>query len=158
MKSWKRLFRDIVRDRAIRWVGVVALAMGLLIGPLMAQGAAAEISGCRDDPIVHLSDGTIVKVHTTVADAASDVHNVTYTLYAPAGTSVTNVVYTGGQLAGKETIQVFSNNLPATYDTDTVVSTGTAGVSVTAWTEVPSVGTASVTGQSGQDLAVHIGG
>jgi hypothetical protein len=130
---------------------------GLLSGPVMAHPAAASIGFCRTDPMVKLSDGTMVRLKVEINDTADDVQQVSYTLHVPTGISVDKVHY-AGPLGSKENVEVLADDPANTYDTDTLVSTGTSGVGVTVSTDVSHVGAGSASGASGQDLLVHIAG
>jgi len=147
-----------IRPSKRLWLGAAALATALLGNSLLPHSASAAIGYCRTDPIVHLSDGTVVHMSAAINDDSSDVQQVTYTLHAPAGTSVANVVYTGGQHAVKETLNFVADETSGAYDTATVVSTGATNVHVTAETRVSGLGSASSTGQSGQAVTIHLAG
>jgi hypothetical protein len=128
----------------------------------MPHSVHAAISGCRSDPKVYLSDGSIVQLSATIEAPPGQVKQVDYTVHVPAGASVNHVVYTGGNLKGKEVLSVVADDAPVTYDTDTVVYAATPGQSVTAKTEADyndsHVGTVSVTGFDAQVLQVHLTG
>lgn len=138
------------------WLGAALAATSLLAGPLFPHHASAAIGYCRSDPMVQLSDGTVIHMRAVIQDDASDVQGVDYTLHAPAGTTVKHVAYTGGPSA-KETFHLVADEASDTFDTVTVVSTGLANVAVTAETQVAGLGSGSASGLSGESLAVHIG-
>ena len=125
---------------------------------LLPRGAAAEISGCRSDPIVMLSDGTVFQVDTSIADAPSDVQQLSYAIQVPGDTTVLKVVSTGGTLKGKEIVTVSATGSPGTYSADVLVSTGLANVPVSVRARVPGAGSTVAAGQSGQDLLVQVDG
>jgi hypothetical protein len=131
------------------------LCLAASFGP---ESAAAQTSVCRTDPIVALSNGVTVKITASIADYSSDVQHVSYVLHAPAGTSVTKVTLTGGPFAARESFSFYSDGAVHTYDTDTVVTTGRAGVAVTATTAVHSTTsvTRSTSGTDRQHLLVYL--
>lgn len=134
-----------------------AVLVGVVAGSGVAHRASAAISYCHSDPIVTLSNGSQVDLTATISDTASDVKSVVYTLHAPAGSSVVRLVTTGGAFSGKETLNFYADNAAGTYETDTVVSTRTSPVAVTAQTRV--VGgvqlSGSASGYDKQNLPVH---
>src|SRR5438105_1989144 len=75
----------------------VALLAGTLLGSSAGLGVAhAQISGCRSDPIVALSDGSTIKLVDDLNDSIQDIQHITYTLHVPARLTVTRVTYTNG--------------------------------------------------------------
>lgn len=132
------------------------LVAASLVSPLFAPQAHAIIGGCRGDPVVTLSNGTVVDLTTTVDDTLSDVRQIAYTLHVPPGVFAVAVV----SLGPEETLQVVDDNPAQTYDDDTWVDTATTGVSARAdMTIVPLIGlpaTGSDTGTDHTTLSVHI--
>jgi hypothetical protein len=133
-------------------------ALLFLAGSFEAGKASAQISICRADPIVRLSNGATIDLSASIGDSSSDVQHVSYVLHAPAGTSVTHVTFTGGPFAGRESLAFYPDDPARTYDTDTVVTTGHTGVAVNATTAVHSATsvTRSASGTDRQDLHVHV--
>lgn len=72
--------------------------------------ASAGLDACRVDPIVWLSDGSVVSLTARVATSASNVERIDYVLYAPRGVQVVKVVYTGGALRDKENVMLVADN------------------------------------------------
>lgn len=143
-----------------RVVAAPLLAAGLLATLPPPPLAHAELVGCRSDPVVTLSDGTVLDLSAQISDAVADVQQVVYTLHVPLGTRVVSLVSTDGALGLKESVRITADDLPTTYDTGTAVSTGTAGVAVTATTTVvpllgPTVGGAA-SGKDQQTLPIHL--
>lgn len=141
-------------------VGAAILATGLIAGPFGAHEAGASWSSCSTDPIVYLSDGSVVTVTASINADPSDVKRVLYVLDAPAGTHVINVVYTGDAFAGKELFRFRADNPAGTYDSDTVAYTEGRSVPMTVTMTVagatPTSGT--VSGYSKHTLHVHTSG
>ncbi len=137
------------------------LAAGLLINAPLVRVAHADISGCRSDPVVALSNGVTVDLSAVIADGAADVRGVAYTLHVPAGLRAVSVAPSGGPLGPKETIAVVADDAPATYDSATVVTTGTRGVAVSATTTLvaatgATLATGTARGRDRQTLRVHL--
>lgn len=128
---------------------------GLLAAGTATHPAAAYVDYCRTDPIVHLSNGKVIQLRTTIWDAASDVSSVVYTVSAPAGMQVQSVTYTGGALAGKEVVHVVQAG-NGQYAADTVVNTNINTADVAAQMHVAGIGFSAATGQSGQDLQLQV--
>jgi hypothetical protein len=144
-------------------LSALALAVGLLVGPLLAGHASAYLGVCATDPVVVLSDGMRVTVTTAIVDTPKDVRSVVYTIHAPAGVTL-NHVHSWGRLHRVERVQVAGDQAPGSYRVDTVVSTGTAGVAVTTTATLTDttlgvvVDLRSVSGVSGQTVAVSLAG
>jgi hypothetical protein len=132
------------------------LLAGMITSLLVPQSVHAEVTICRTDPRVWLSNGKTVTLIASSNDAAGDVKSITYTLHAPVGTTVTRVVYTGFRFTGKETLRFFADKVTGRYTTDTVVTTGSSGIPVTAATSIPSVGVGAASGYANQDLIVNL--
>jgi hypothetical protein len=130
MMIGSRVFRPRYYGRALP--GAALLAAGLLAGSLPAPAAHAAIGGCRSDPIVLLSNGDILDLSANIDDSVTDIQQVTYTLHGPAGNSVTGVIPTSGVLGPKETFQYTADGAAGSYGVETVVSTLTPHVDVTA--------------------------
>jgi hypothetical protein len=130
MMIGSRAFRSPNYGRALP--AVALLAAGLLAGLLPAPAAHAAIGGCRSDPIVLLSNGDILDLSANIDDSATDVQQVTYTLHGPAGSSVIGVIPTSGVLGPKETFQYTADAAAGSYGVETMVSTLTPNVGVTA--------------------------
>lgn len=129
-----------------------ALAATLLALALPTPAARAAIGACGSDPAVVLSNGVTVDLSASIADDATDVQQVAYTLHAPAGTTVVAWIGTDGPLGPAETLRYVADDAPDTYDSSTTVRTGATGVSVTAtMTLVPPVAPLASTSTSGRD-------
>ena len=140
------------------WLGLLVLIGALLTGPLAPGEAAAGFGGCRTDPIVLLSNGTMVALTATIQDDPTDIRGITYRLHVPSGVSADMVVYTGGALQGIEAVDVVADNAAGAYDTDTLVSTAASDIPVTATMMTSGAGSASISGSSGQTLHLHLSG
>jgi hypothetical protein len=110
---------------------------------------------------VVLSNGATLDLQASIADSASDVSSVTYTVHVPKGTYVVSVLNTDGVLGLAEHIQVYSDSWPGSYTSTTLVSTRAPGVAVTAYATVVSaldiaLGSKSVSGSAGETLSITI--
>ncbi len=139
----------------------VFLAAGLLVNSSLPRAAHADIGGCRSDPVVALSNGTVVDLSAAIAADAADVQGVAYTLHVPAGLRAVSVAPSGGPLGPKEMIAVVADDAPGVYDSATVVTTMTRGVTVTATTALVAatsapLATGTASGLDRQTLRVHL--
>jgi hypothetical protein len=139
---------------------VCTLFGALLLSLLGVQNAQAQISGCRSDPKVSLSNGGLVTLTATSSLSISQVSSITYELHIPAGQTVTNVAYTGGAYAGKEKLTWFADDAAGTYNSMTTLSASSGSASVTANITVnlgqKKQASAQVTGSSGQPLSLQV--
>jgi hypothetical protein len=140
------------------WLAATLFIGGLIACPFTAGKASADISVCITDPVVLLSNGTMVDITATISDQAADVKHIAYTLDAPAGTSVIAITYSQGSIGSVESFQFRADNSPGRYDTTAVVTTGASGVPVKLMAAGSHLGSGSATGTSGQSLAVHLVG
>ncbi len=137
-------------------------AVGLLAGAGVPRPptAHADSVGCRADPAVLLSDGTVVDLSATIAVDAANVQEVAYALPIPVGVGVVGWATTGDALGARETLRVARADALGVYDADTVVTTGTPGVGVVARVLVAGPGgvvdAGSAVGRDGQDLHVRV--
>jgi hypothetical protein len=90
-------------------LGIAVAALGMA---LPAQ-ASAQLTACRSDPVVFLSNNHKVQLTSTVNTAASNVTSVNYVLHAPAGSAVTSVTWTGGGI--KESLAFYPDAGKNTY-------------------------------------------
>jgi hypothetical protein len=160
MKREKGTEKMSIIRRARVPFAAIALAAGLLAGPLTSHFADASLGVCRGDPVIALTDGTQIQVETAVLDVKQDVKAVTYTVHVPAGSGVSYVQYGGGYLKHLESVQVRADNAANTYDVDTLVTTGTPGFTVTSTTTVTNTqgntAATTTTGTSGTDVLAHV--
>ena len=147
-------------DKYIRLRGGAAAVLCLLIALLAAPGAQAAASVCRTDPIVWLSDGHKVTLSANIGTELSKVHQVTYTLHAPAGLTVTSIVHTAGGLGIKEVFYFYADQPAKHYNAQTVVRTG-GNVAVTANTSITvqaggAVGSDSTNGTANMPIGTEV--
>jgi hypothetical protein len=128
---------------------------GALGGPLLAGGAHAQISGCRSDPVVTLSNGDQVTLYEDISDTATDVTQITYQLHIPVGLSVKSVTYSGAIASKLQSITLTADENLGNYDAYTVVSTKTPNIPVTAYMTANTTTSTQTAGHSGQVLHSH---
>lgn len=143
--------------RAVAACGAITVLVPLLTRSSLTPVAHADIAGCRSDPALLLSNGVELDVSSAIADTAADVQQVTYTVHIPGGTSP--VLAVAGSLGAREVWRVVADNPPDTYDTSTLVTTLTYGVSVQTTTQAFGLGGAplvTIAGQDHQELRAHV--
>lgn len=124
-----------------------AFLLAVMCALALSPAAYAAVVGCRADPVVKLSDGTVLDVSVAIDADVSDVSEIHYTVHGPRGVQVVAVIHppTPG-LAGRETFSYFDDAAPGHYVTETVVHTTRDNVAVTAYT---TFGTSAVSTVSG---------
>jgi hypothetical protein len=148
--------------RRLPVLGGAALLAGALGAGSMVGTASAHVSVCRTDPVFFLSNGYKLTIYAIINSQAQQVRNVNYVVHIPQGTHVVRTVLTGGQFTHKETVQATADDSTGQYNTDTLVTTSTPTVGVTATTILlnqvtdgnPVSGSAS--GSNGQHLLVQL--
>jgi hypothetical protein len=138
-------------------LGASVLAAGLLAGLVAPHLAHAQVSGCRADPVVSLSNGTQLDLYASIDDSSQDVQQVTFNVIVPRG--VQEVAYTPGFLGPKQVVNVYAHGGPHNYIIATLVTTQTSGVQVTATTRAVGTGgiaSASNSGYARQWITVHV--
>jgi len=111
------------------------LLVGLAFGGPLSQTTEAAISGCRADPIVMLSDGTVLDVTADIGTSVSNVTEIHYVVHGPQGVRLIASISTPTLgFTGKETFTYYDDALAKQYITETLVRTTRDKVSVTALT------------------------
>ena len=116
------------------------LLLGLAMSEAFAPISEAAVGGCRSDPIVVLSDGTILDVSADIGTAVSNVREIYYVVHGPRGVKLVSAISTptlGFQ--GKETFTYYADAAPNQYITETLVQTTYNQVNVTAHTTFANV-------------------
>lgn len=141
-------------------VRLAAIGMLAAVTCLAIPGhASAQLTACRSDPIVFLSNNHKVQLTSTITIAPSGLTSVNYVLHAPAGTSVTGVTWTGGGIHEtlgfyadepqnsydmSETVQVRKNPIPFTLSATVLNTAGGGSTSATANASSPHAASAHV--------------
>jgi hypothetical protein len=116
------------------------LLLGLAMSEAFAPLSHAAVGGCRSDPIVVLSDGTILDVSADIGTAVTNVREIHYVVHGPRGVKLVAAISTptlGFQ--GKESFTYYADAAPNQYITETLVQTTYDQVSVTAYTTFANV-------------------
>jgi hypothetical protein len=137
--------------KAFRIAFVVLIATLALI-PSSAYTAALP---CRSDPVVILSNGTIIDLSADVDAMLWDIASVHYTLHVPKGLRAILIVRTPNWPGTKEKFSVVADQAPNTFDSTTTVFTKRPGVGVTANLLV-NLQYAAARGWDGQPLRVGV--
>ncbi|MFO7170460.1 MAG: hypothetical protein DIU80_020725 [Chloroflexota bacterium] len=120
--------------RGLRSLPGVLLA-GLILCGLFTPTAEAAVKGCRTDPIVILSDGTILDIQAAIDTSVSNVREIHYIVHGPPGVKLVAAISTPTLgFRGKETFTYYADAQPYQYVTDVVVHTTGERVSVTSYT------------------------
>ena len=116
------------------------LLVGLALSEPFAPISEAAVGGCRSDPIVILSDGTILDVSADIDTDVSNVREIHYVVHGPRGVKlVSRDQHTHARVQGKETFTYYDDAAPKQYITETLVQTTYNQVSVTAHTTFVNV-------------------
>ncbi len=133
-------------------LGVCAafVAMGLL------APVEAGFSSCSGDPILVLSDGSVLSVSVRIGTDASQVTTIDYAVHGPRGTKLVAVLNTPMVgFEGKEHFAFTDDAQPNQFLTDTMVQTRSNNVKVTATTTL-GIRSKSVAGTNGQHLKITL--
>lgn len=151
--------RLVVMRPARRLIVAVLLLSSWLAGPLAPRHAFAAIQGCQSDPAVILSNLATLDLQAGIGDSLTDVKQVVYVVHAPVGIKMLALINTDGLMGLKEKVMFYSDNLPNTFDTQTIVYTGKPATVKAYSTDVSALnlilGTATAPGMSGQWLHLH---
>jgi hypothetical protein len=119
---------------------VCLLLAGLAMSEPFASTSKAAVGGCRSDPIIILSDGTILDVSADIGTAVSNVREIHYVVHGPLGVKLVSAISTPTLgFSGKETFTYYADAAPNQYITETLVQTTYDQVSVTAHTTFANV-------------------
>jgi hypothetical protein len=122
----------------ITLVGFLMLALAL--SEPLAPVSEAAVGGCRADPIVILSDGTVLDISVGIGTAVSNVREIHYIVHGPRNVWLVGAISTptlGFQ--GKETFRYYADAAPNQYITETLVQTTYNKVGVTAYTTFANI-------------------
>src|SRR4029079_1830933 len=97
-----------LKHRATRLLALACLCAVLLTG-LVQTAAFAKLLACRSDPVVLLSDGTVVDVSADIETLPFNVTEVHYTLHIPEGLSAVLIVHTPTWLTSTETFTIYAD-------------------------------------------------
>jgi hypothetical protein len=116
------------------------LLIGLALSESFAPITEAAVGGCRADPIVTLSDGTILDVSAKIDTDVSNVREIHYVIHGPRDVKLVAAISTPTLgFEGKESFIYYDDAAPKQYITETLVQTSYDQVSVTAQTTFVNV-------------------
>jgi len=119
---------------------ICLLLAGLAMSESLAPAAEAAAAGCRSDPVVTLSDGTILDVTATIKTDVSNVREIHYVVHGPRGVKLVAAISTPTLgFKGKESFTYYDDAAPKQYITETLVQTTYNQVGVTAQTTFVNV-------------------
>jgi len=144
-ESWEEIMKTF------RIAAAILIAVLALIPP-SAYTAALR---CRSDPVVVLSNGTLIDLSADVDALLWDIASVNYTLHVPQGLTAILIVRTPNWPGTKETFRIVDDQPPNTFDSTTTVLTKRPGVGVTANLLV-NLQYAAARGWDGQPLRVGV--
>jgi hypothetical protein len=121
---------------------VCLLLAALAVSGPFAPSANAAVGGCRSDPIVILSDGTVLDVTADIGTDVAHVREIHYVVHGPRGVKLISAISTPTLgFKGKETFTYYDDAAPRQYLTETLVQTTYNRVGVTAHTTFANVTT-----------------
>lgn len=134
---------------------IAAFVAAVVLFGLFHQESLARLIACRSDPVVILSDGTIVDISADIDTMLWNVTEVHYTLHVPQGLRPILVVHTPTWLTSTETFAIFSDNDTNQYTSTTMVRTRGQNVEVNAHMLV-DLGYGNANGLTGQALQIEL--
>jgi hypothetical protein len=140
-----------------RGIGVglkIALLTGLFALAVAVSPTYAGRSVCRADPIVYLTNGTVITMMTDFDIYADQIKKIEYTVHAPRGSVVDHIVYDVGNLGVKEKVVFYADQQPGQYEIDQYARTYDPA-NVTAINTIGHI-TQSMAGHQDQHLTVRI--
>lgn len=139
-----------------RYLLVLSTIVALVLAALPNRHVTyAALIDCRSDPLVVLSDGTVLDISADIGAPLYDLKEVRYTLYIPRGLQVVTALSTPNWPTTIEKFTVFATNPPATFTSTTTVFTRQANTSVKANFLVNTI-YQTLSGVSGQKLTIKI--
>lgn len=132
-----------------------AVVVLLLAGVPNSRIADARLAVCRSDPLVLLSDGTVIDISADIGALLFDVTEVHYVLHIPEGLDVVVAVSTPNWPTTIERFTVYADNPPGTFTSTTTVFTRRSNTFVTANFLVNSI-YRTLDGVSGEGLTIEI--
>lgn len=122
--------------------------------PPHTQVSHARLLDCRSDPLVLLSDGTVLDISADIGAPLFDVKEIRYVLHIPKGLKVIIALSTPNWPTTIEKFTVFADNPPGIFTSTTTVYTRRANTPVTANFLVNTT-YRTLDGLSGQDLTIE---
>lgn len=117
--------RIVTKGRALLLAGSLLLTASAAALPGSAE---AQVSICRTDPVVTLSNGDVVTLASSIRDSARDVRRVVYSLHGPVGTSALHVGFANSSANIRESISYHADLEWYGYVATTRVITGKSSI------------------------------
>jgi hypothetical protein len=99
------------------------IALMLLVTFSATSQAYAARSICRTDPVVVLSDGTILEINAAIQTDISNIDHIDYVLHAPSGVKAVTIVYTDILPPINEKVILVNDSPSRTYSWATTIYT-----------------------------------
>lgn len=91
-RKCKNMLHHLLTSKLTLWSAVLLLIAAVCVS--LPPAAEAGFEGCRGDPIILLSDGTVMIIVVDIAANASDVKSIVYKIGVPANVSIVQVTFT----------------------------------------------------------------
>jgi len=117
----------MIQHRRNRILLLLALAFVLAL-PAVAQ---ARTLSCRSDPVVILSNGTVLDLSAEISTLLINVKEVHYVLHVPVGVSAIAWIHTPAWLTSQETFTIIADQPPNTYLASATAMTRDGNATVT---------------------------
>ncbi|NTV36813.1 MAG: hypothetical protein HGA53_07655 [Anaerolineaceae bacterium] len=139
-----------------KWILLVGFLMVVALLAAQTSSVMAALRSCRTDPIVYLSDGTIVTLESTIYTDPANIVRVDYTLHAPVGLYAVKVEFPAKKkLMINETFVLISDQLPGNYASKAFVLVKKGTVSVTTYMSFKKGPALELSGVSGDVLLIN---
>jgi hypothetical protein len=135
---------------------LVPLVAPILVLTSAASTASASVGICRTDPVMVLSNGTVLVVWESINDNPTDVKSVSYQVDVPRGLSVKFITYLGDVPAKLQTVTVTPDENAGNYDTYSTVVTGIPGIQTGAHAQANGTISAQTVGPTPNPLHNHL--
>jgi hypothetical protein len=93
----------------------ILLLLALVFALALPTAAQARILACRSDPVVILSNGTILDLQAEVSTLLVNVRQVHYELHVPVGVTAIAWIHTPAWLTSQETFTIIADQPANTY-------------------------------------------
>lgn len=139
--------------------GVLVVA-GVFSGSLLPGHAHAQLSACRSDPVLVISNVGLMDLQAGISDSMPNVQQVAYVVHGPPGTNLLATINTDTLIGLKETVRYYDDDKANTFDVYTTVYTAHGPVAVSASSTVLSpfnlvLGLGSTNGRSDVPIRTH---
>lgn len=140
---------------------VLHLLLALVLTLTFVSTAQAKLVFCRSDPVVILSNGTILDLSADFTTLLINVEEVHYELHIPVGVSVVAYIHTPAWLTSQETFTAIADQEPGVYTASTIGRTRSGNATVTTHLVLLSAAQvkldyATASGPEGQPVFVRV--